>query len=171
MFPLHLPTKLILISATEDGESLVKEIAELLISQDKTFSIAESCTGGKISSIITSYSGSSIFFSGGIIAYSNQAKINQLSVKNKDLAKYSAVSEKVAMQMAEGVKKQFQSDYAIATTGYAGPKGEKVGQVFISFSSEEKTIALKFFFEGERKEIVNKISIKALSIFLSEIKK
>ena len=73
--------------------------------------------------------------------------------------------------MAEGIKNQFLADYAIATTGYAGPEGEKVGQVFIAFSSEEKTLALACFFEGERKEIVNKASIKALCILLSEIKK
>ena len=159
------------MSATEKWQSLVQEIAELQISQNKTLSVAESCTGGKISFIITSDSGSSNFFKGGIIAYSNQVKINKLRVRQKDLEKHSAISEKVAMQMAEGIKNEFLADYAIATTGYAGPEGEKVGQVFIAFSSEEKTFASTCFFEGERKEIVNKASIKALSILLSEIKK
>ena len=159
------------MSATEKGKSWVKEIAKLLISQNKTLSVAESCTGGKISSIITSVSGSSNFLKGGIIAYSNQVKIDSLAVKQKDLEKHSAVSEKVAMQMAEGIKNQFQTDYAIATTGYAGPKGEKVGQVFIAFASAEKTIVVECSFEGERKEIVNKASIKTLTILLSEIKK
>ena len=137
----------------------------------KTLSVAESCTGGKISSAITSISGSSNFLKGGIIAYSNQVKIDSLAVKQKDLEKHSAVSEKVAMQMAEGIKNQFLADYAIATTGYAGPKGKKVGQVFIAFSSAEKSIVMECFFEGERKEIVNEASIKALTILLSEIKK
>ena len=81
--PLHLPTKFTLMSATEKGQSLVQEIAKLLISQNKTLSVAESCTGGKISSIITSVSGSSNFFKGGIIAYSNQVKINKLRVYTK----------------------------------------------------------------------------------------
>ena len=171
MCPLHLPTKFTLMSATEKGQSLVKEISELLISKNKSLSVAESRTGGNISSITTSVSGSSNFFKGGIIAYSNQVKIDSLAEKQKDLEKHSAVSEKVAMQMAEGMKKQFQSDYAIATTGYAGPKGERVGQVFIAFASSEKSIVMECFFEGERKEIVNKASIKALSILLSEIKK
>ena len=112
-----------------------------------------------------------ILFKGGIIAYSNQVKIDSLAVKQKDLEKHSAVSEKVAMQMAEGIKNQFLVDYAIATTGYAGPEGEKVGQVFIAFSSNIETLASAIFFEGERKEIVNKASIKTLSILLSEIKK
>ena len=159
------------MSATEKGQSLVQEIAELLISQNKTLSVAESCTGGKISSIITSVSGSSNFFKGGIIAYSNQVKINKLRVRQKDLEKHSAISEKVAMQMAEGIKNEFLADYAIATTGYAGPEGEKVGQVFIAFASTKKTIVVECFFEGERKEIVNKASIKTLTILLSEIKK
>ena len=70
----------------------MREIAELLISQKKTLSIAESCTGGKISSIITSFSGSSNFFKGGVIAYSNQVKMNQLNVNQKDLELHSAVS-------------------------------------------------------------------------------
>ena len=85
MFPLHLPTKFTLMSAIEKGQFLAQEIAELLISQNKTLSVAESCTGGKISSIITSIFGSSDFFKGGIIAYSNQVKIDQLRVRKKDL--------------------------------------------------------------------------------------
>ena len=83
MYLLHLPTKFTLMSVTEKGQSLVQEIAELLISQNKTLSVAESCTGGKISSIITSVSGSSNFFKGGIIAYSNQVKINKLRVRQR----------------------------------------------------------------------------------------
>ena len=171
MFPLHLPTKFTLMSATEKGQSLVKEISELLISQNKTLSVAESCTGGKISSIITSIFGSSDFFKGGIIAYSNQVKIDQLRVRKKDLEKYSAVSEKVAMQMAEGIKNQFLVDYAIATTGYAGPEGEKVGQVFIALSSSKGTIVKECFFRGERREIVTQSAIEALTLFHTEIKK
>ena len=153
------------------SKCIVQEISEILITQKKTLSVAESCTGGKISSAITSVSGSSNYFKGALIAYSNSIKINQLAVKVEDIQKHSSVSEKVAMQMAEGIKNQFQTDYAIATTGYAGPKGEKVGQVFIAFASAEKTIVVECFFEGERKEIVNKASIKTLTILLSEIKK
>ena len=153
------------------SKCIVQEISEILIAQKKTLSVAESCTGGKISSAITSVSGSSNYFRGALIAYSNSIKINQLAVKVEDIQKHSSVSEKVAMQMAEGIKNQFQTDYAIATTGYAGPKGEKVGQVFIAFSSSEKSIVMECFFEGERKEIVNEASIKALTILLSEIKK
>ena len=170
-YHLLSPTKFTLMSVTEKGQSLVKEIARLLISQNKSLSVAESCTGGKISSIITSFSGSSNFFKGGLIAYSNSVKTDQLAVKVEDIQKYSAVSEKVAIQMAEGIKNQFLADYAIATTGYAGPNGEKVGQVFIAFSSNIKTIVKECFFKGERKEIVNEAAIETLTILLAEIKK
>ena len=153
------------------SKCIVQEISEILTAQKKTLSVAESCTGGKISSAITSVSGSSNYFKGALIAYSNSIKIDQLAVKIKDIQKYSVVSEKVAMQMAEGIRNQFQTHYAIATTGYAGPKGEKVGQVFIAFASAEKAIVMECLFEEERKEIVNEASIKALTILLSEIKK
>ena len=153
------------------SKCIVQEIGEILIAQKKTLSVAESCTGGKISSAITSVSGSSNYFKGALIAYSNSIKINQLAVKVEDIQEHSSASEKVAMQMAEGIKNQFQTDYTIATTGYAGPKGDKVGQVFIAFASAEKAIVMECFFEGGRKEIVNKASIKALTILLSEIKK
>ena len=88
-----------------------------------------------------------------------------------DLEKYSAVSEKVAMQMAEGIKNQFLVDYAIATTGYAGPEGEKVGQVFIALSSSKRTIVKECFFRGKRRKIVTQAAIEALTLFHTEIKK
>ena len=91
------------------SKCIVQEIGEILIAQKKTLSVAESCTGGKISSAITSVSGSSNYFRGALIAYSNSIKINQLAVKIKDIQKYSVVSEKVAKQMAEGIRNQFQS--------------------------------------------------------------
>ena len=108
----------------DKNQSIIQEIGKILRTKNKTLSTAESCTGGKISSIITSVAGSSDYFKGGIIAYSNEVKINQLGVSSTDIEKGSAVSEKVAGQMAEGTKKQLQTDFALATTGYAGPKGE-----------------------------------------------
>ena len=159
------------MSVNENWQALVKEIAAFLTAQKKTVAVAESCTGGNIAAMLTSFSGSSNFFDGGIIAYSEKVKNIQLQVKKQDIKKYSAVSEQVALQMAVGVKRQFQSDYALATTGYAGPKGEKVGQVFISFASKGKNHVTSHLFEGERKEIVHKAAVQALRILLSEIKK
>ena len=151
------------MSINNNWQSLVNTIAGLLTAQNKTVAVAESCTAGNIAVMLTSVSGSSNFFEGGVIAYSNKVKINQLQVKKQDIVKYSSVSESVVRQMAEGVKRQFQSDYAIATTGYAGPTGNNVGQVFIAFSSEEGTLVSSCLFEGERKQIVDKASMKALS--------
>ena len=159
------------MSFSDKNQSIVKEIGEILRAQSKTLAVAESCTGGKISSIITSVAGSSNYFKGGVIAYSNQVKINQLGVSSTDIEKGSAVSGKVASQMVEGAKKQLQTDFALATTGYAGPKGEKVGQVFIGITTPEKTIVNECFLTGNRKEIVNKAALKALTLFLYEIKK
>ena len=159
------------MSSTDKWQSLVKEITVLLVAQNKTVAVAESCTGGSISTMLTFFAGSSNFFAGGVIAYSNKVKVNLLAVQQEDLVKYSAVSEQVAKQMADGVRRQLQSDYAIATTGYAGPDGDKVGQVFLAFSSKEKHHTTSHFFEGEREEIVNKASVKVLRILLSEIKK
>ena len=113
------------MSINNNWQSLVNTIAGLLTAQNKTVAVAESCTAGNIAVMLTSVSGSSNFFEGGVIAYSNKVKINQLQVKKQDTVKYSSVSESVVRQMAEGVKRQFQSDYAIATTGYAGPTGTR----------------------------------------------
>ncbi|OUV76095.1 MAG: hypothetical protein CBC83_01015 [Flavobacteriales bacterium TMED123] len=159
------------MSPNDNWQTLVKEIAAFLTAQKNTISVAESCTAGNIATMLTSLSGSSNFFEGGIIAYSEKAKINQLQVKNQDIKKYSAVSEQVAQQMVVGVKSQFQSDYALATTGYAGPTGDKVGQVFIAFAAKEEIYVSSHLFEGARKEIVCQAAVKALSILLSEIKK
>lgn len=159
------------MSINNNWQSLVNTIAGLLTAQNKTVAVAESCTAGNIAVMLTSVAGSSNFFEGGVIAYSNKVKINQLQVKKQDIVKYSSVSESVVRQMAEGVKRQFQSDYAIATTGYAGPTGNNVGQVFIAITSKERSCIIDCFFDGKRKAIIYKASIKALSSFLSEIKK
>ncbi len=152
------------------NQSVVKEIAVLLIAKNKTLSIAESCTAGSISKNLTSISGSSNYFEGGIIAYSNQVKINQLSVSAEDINKFSAVSKKVVEQMARGVKEKFSTDYAVATSGYAGPDGEKVGQVFIAVSSSKKVVVKGFLFVGKREEIIVQTTNQALLLLLSEIK-
>ncbi|MBC8266114.1 MAG: CinA family protein [Flavobacteriales bacterium] len=135
-----------------------------------TISTAESCTSGSLATILTSFPGSSDYFEGGIIAYSNKVKINQLGVSVDDIQKYSAVCEKVAKQMAEGVRANLKTDYAIATTGYAGPKGERVGQVFVALASSKKTIIKEYFFKGNRKEIIYKAVCETLAILLREIK-
>ena len=159
------------MSVVGKEQALVQEISRLLIAQKKTVAVAESCTGGNIASMLTSVPGSSAFFEGGVIAYSNKVKIYQLQVELNHIVKHSAVSDQVAKEMADGIRLQLQSDFAVSTTGYAGPGGDKVGQVFIAFSSKEVSYVVEYLFEGDRKAIIDKTSFKALSILASEIKK
>ena len=148
------------MSINNNWQSLVNTIAGLLTAQNKTVAVAESCTAGNIAVMLTSVAGSSNFFKGGIIAYSNKVKINQLQVKKQDIVKHSSVSESVVRQMAEGVKRQFQSDYAIATTGYAGPTGDNVGQVFIAITSKERSCIIDCFLMGKEKRLFVRQALK-----------
>ncbi len=131
-------------------------LEELLLDKQLTLSTAESCTGGKIASLITLIPGSSRYFKGSVVAYSNEVKQNLLGVSGEDLEKYGAVSETVVLQMANGVKHAIKTSCAIATSGIAGPDGgspeKPVGTVWIAASCNEKTIARKFQFTGNREE-------------------
>tara|TARA_B100001142_G_C14310319_1_gene646374 strand:- start:7 stop:486 length:480 start_codon:yes stop_codon:yes gene_type:complete len=159
------------MSFSERSHHLIKKVSDILIRKKKSLAIAESCTGGKIASLITSFPGSSLYFNGGIVAYNNSIKINQLGVDLVDLKKYSAVSDKVAIQMANKIRNKFSADLSISTTGYAGPDGNKVGQVFIAFSTSEKEYVKEFLFKGSRLDIIDESVYQGLSILLSKIKK
>ena len=149
---------------------LAKSIATILTEKKLTLSTAESCSAGGLSFSICSVPGSSIYFLGGIIAYSNKSKHRELNVNLDDLRKYSEVSEVVAKQMSIGVKNRFDSDFSIATTGYAGPKGDSVGKVFISISTPEKTTINEYLFKGTREEITSQIIENSLQNLNSQIK-
>ena len=159
------------MSFSKRSHHLIKKVSDILLSKRKSLAIAESCTGGKIASLITSSSGSSLYFKGGIVAYSNSIKIKQLGVDIEDIEKYSAVSDKVAIQMANKIRNKFSVDYSISTTGYAGPDGNKVGQVFIACSTSEKVYVKEFLFEGSRIDIIDKTVYHGLKILFSKIKK
>ena len=137
---------------------------------NKTFAIAESCTGGLTSSKITDLSGSSQFFMGGVITYSNQAKIDLLGVNPQSLEDHGAVSAEVATQMAEGVRHKFKTDYAISITGIAGPTGETkdkpLGLVYIGFANEFQSGAKMFQMPGDRIRRKERFSDTALLILL-----
>jgi len=132
----------------------LSDLSKALKEKNLTIATAESATGGLIASNLTNISGSSDYFDRGLITYSNKAKIKLLGVSESDLKKYGAVSKIIAEQMAEGARKNSCVDIAVSTTGIAGPTGgskeKPVGTVFIGFSSEEKTIAKKFQFNGNR---------------------
>jgi len=139
-----------------DNDSLETVIAQILKATNKTIATAESCTGGRIAHTITSVSGSSEYFKGGIVAYSNQAKINTLNVKNETVEKFGAVSQQVVEEMAIGAVKLFDTDYAIATSGIAGPTGgtdeKPVGTTWIAVANKNTVVAKKYTF-GTRRDI------------------
>jgi nicotinamide-nucleotide amidase len=134
------------------AESIVKKLKKKKV----TLSVAESITGGGIGSAITDISGSSDVFVGGLISYSDELKIKELGVPAKVLKKHTAVSEEVAIAMAEGARKKFKTDYAIATTGVAGPGkayGQKAGTVWIAISSKNNSVAIPLLLSGDRSAI------------------
>ncbi|HEY4800193.1 MAG TPA: competence/damage-inducible protein A [Bacteroidia bacterium] len=152
----------------KEPETLEKTIGELLRKKNKTIAVAESCTGGYISHLITSISGSSDYFKGSVIAYSNEVKIKELDVKLKTLSDNGAVSKEVAVQMAEGVRKNLNADIGISTTGIAGPAGgsreKPVGTVFIAICQKNKTICDKFLFGNDRERNIRRAALTTLSL-------
>jgi|TARA_B110000902_G_scaffold38330_1_gene40724 nicotinamide-nucleotide amidase len=149
-------------------DSLEGVIGQLLNKNNLTLATAESCTGGYLAHMITSVPGSSRYFKGSVIAYSNEVKIAQLGVRAEDLKQHGAVSEEVAKAMAEGVRKELNADIAIATTGIAGPDGgtveKPVGTVWIAYSDKYKTLAKKFNFSRDRTFIVHWSALAALNM-------
>ena len=150
------------------ADSLEGVIGQLLNKNNLTLATAESCTGGYLAHMITSVPGSSRYFKGSVIAYSNEVKTAQLGVSTEDLLQQGAVSEEVAKAMAEGIRKALNADIAIATTGIAGPDGgtveKPVGTVWIAYSDKYKTLAKKFNFSRDRTFIVHWSALAALNM-------
>jgi len=159
------------IVAFEDIQ-IEKLVGNLLKSKGLMAATAESCTGGNIAHQFTSIPGSSEFFKGSVVAYSNEIKINILQVSAEDLESMGAVSQTVVEQMAVGVRKLLKSDVSIATSGIAGPTGgtveKPVGTVWIAVSSEMKTISREFHFGALREQNILRSSQAAL-LMLKEI--
>jgi len=139
------------------SDSLEKCIGVLLQKKGWTVSVAESCTGGLVSDLITNVPGSSRYFRGGIVSYSIEAKARHLGIPIKYIERYGVVSAQVAKRMAEGVRKAFPSDFGLSTTGVAGPGGGTrkipVGAVFIALSYRKETIVKRLRLRGSRREI------------------
>ena len=137
---------------------MLKNIIQFLKKEKQTLSVAESITGGNLSSSFISESGASSFFLGSVVTYSKNSKIEILNISSEDLQNNSLVSEYVSKNMAESCKKLFKSSYSISTTGNAGPKTNdsvsNVGQVFISVASKSGIFTEEFNFKGNRKEII-----------------
>ena len=162
-----------IIIGFESSNPIEKEIGKKLIQFNHTVSTAESLTGGLISSRLTSIPGSSNYFKGSVVAYNTLVKKNVLKVNADLILKHSVVSVEVANEMALGDKKIFDTDYAIATTGNAGPsKGDSdqsVGKVFISISTPTDLKSFEFNFGKNREKNVYKTVNKALELFFSEL--
>jgi len=149
-----------------DNQTLEKVILDILKIQNKKLAVAESCTGGYISHLITKVPGASSFFNGSIVSYTNEVKTYSLNVNEVDIDKYSEVSETVVEQMAKGVLENLKSDYSIATTGYAGPDGgneeNPIGSVWIAVANKEKVISRKFQLGDNRERVIERASLNAL---------
>ena len=150
-----------------------KKLTELLISKNMSIAVAESCTGGLLSSSLTSIPGASSYFNCGFITYSNESKIKMLNVDSQTIELFGAVSERVAFEMAVGAGQHSQSDLAISVTGIAGPSGgtaeKPVGMVCFGFYVEGEVSTTTQFFSGVRSEIVSESITFALTELTSKI--
>ncbi|AXT53327.1 CinA family nicotinamide mononucleotide deamidase-related protein [Aquimarina sp. BL5] len=162
-----------IIVGYEEDESIELMIGKILASRGQFLAVAESCTGGKISQSITAYAGSSSFFKGGAVTYATQSKTDLLGVDRDLIKQYTVTSNEVAKAMALGVKNKFKSDYAIATTGNAGPsKGDgdvEVGTVFIAIATPDRVFSEKFVFSNLRERTIGKAVNKSFEMLFNEI--
>ena len=151
-----------------DDDTLPGVIGEVMRRNNFRLSVAESCTGGNIAHLITSVPGSSDYFNGGVVAYSNEVKQNILGVQQNVLKQHGAVSEEVVTQMASGVKKSLKTGFSIATSGIAGPGGgtpqKPVGTIWIAIATPDKVISQKFLFGNDRKRNIVRSSFIALNM-------
>lgn len=158
-----------------EDASVQQLVHQILTSRDKTLAVAESCTGGTIASRFTAIAGSSAYFLAGVVAYANEAKRDILGVNYDDIMSYGAVSEIVARQMAEGARRITGADYAIATTGIAGPSGgsaeKPVGTVWIAVATPTHTIAAMRPSGTDRGQIINRASAYAIEMLYKELKR
>lgn len=154
-------------------KNLCSELLKAL--NGRTFSTAESCTGGGIGTAFTAVPGSSAAYKGGVISYCDWVKEHVLGVPADLLLKKGAVSEETATAMAEGVRKQLCTTVAISVTGIAGPDSDEfqtpVGTVYVGFASEKTAYAKKFLFSGDRESIRQQAIRSALELLLYECKR
>jgi nicotinamide-nucleotide amidase len=158
----------------ENEESLEMVVGRLLVQKGQTLCTAESCTGGEIAHLITSVPGSSRYFKGSVIAYANSAKTRLLRVPGEIIDKYGAVSKETVELMAAGARDLFDTDFAVATSGIAGPEGgsteKPVGTIWICVSSGCKNIVEKYTYGNDRVINIRRFSFAALNLLRKQIK-
>lgn len=157
----------------ENEDTFEVVIGKLLKERGQTISTFESCTGGRIAEMITSVPGSSEYYKGSVIAYDNNVKIELLGISRLLIDRFGAVSEQVVIKMAEGGRKLLKTDFAVATSGIAGPDGgtesKPVGTIWISVTSKKRTTAEKLVFGSDRITNINRFSIAALNLVRMQI--
>ena len=149
---------------------LSKELSDKFWKEGLTLSTAESCTSGSIAAVITAIPGSSHFYKGGVVAYSDEVKMNLLGVNPETLASHGAVSEETVIEMVKGAMKSMNSDCAVATSGIAGPTGgtpdKPVGTIWIAASRGEKVITMKTSGDEGRNKNIENATLNALQMLL-----
>jgi len=154
------------------ARNMAKEIeyllGDLLLEKHKTIAVAESCTGGLVSGLVTNVPGCSKYFLGGIVAYSNQSKLELLKISETVIQSNGPVSRACANEMAQNVRKILRADIGVGITGIAGPGGgtdaNPVGSVYVAVSDGSKTVCKLFKIEGDRGEIREKSGLSALKM-------
>ena len=157
-----------------EGATMQSLVHEVMRERGLTLAVAESCTGGTIASLFTAMAGASAYFLGGVVAYANEVKRDVLGVNYDDIMTHGAVSETVARQMAEGVRRTTGADYAIATTGIAGPTGgskaKPVGTVWMAVATPTHTVAVMRNSGLDRGQIISRASAYAIELLYKELK-
>ena len=153
-------------------KKISQKIVKLLSKMNLKISFAESCTGGLLSSSITSISGSSKIFTIGLVTYSNQSKINILKVPKRIIIKHGAVSYETCLSMVKNLNKISKTNISVSITGVAGPKGgtkqKPVGLVYIGIKKSNKTLVKRYIFKNKKRNLIQKTSVnKALNLILS----
>ena len=158
---------------TSELLTVLNDVHARLIAEQQTVSVAESCTGGLLGAALTERPGSSAYFLGGIQAYANSVKEQLLGVSHETLFSFGAVSEEVASEMALGVQRLTGSDWALSTTGIAGPDGgsedKPVGTVWVSVADSAGVHSQKLLLDGDRSNVRNHTVLEALSMLLERL--
>ncbi|MXV15261.1 competence/damage-inducible protein A [Hufsiella ginkgonis] len=159
---------------TDEDKPLEKALLDLMESKRLTLSVAESCTGGYLSHLITQHPGCSSVFVGGTVTYSNQLKQSVLGVLPETLAEKGAVSQETVTEMAEGARKNFGSDFAVAISGVAGPDGgtpqKPVGTVWVAVAGKNETVTKLFKFGNRRAQNIERAAVNAIILLLARVK-
>lgn len=170
-----LPATVLPYIISFSDEDILDIVIKNLIYSGKSISFAESCTGGKFAAMFSERPGASNYFKGGMVTYATESKINILGVNRATIEKHSVVSAEVAIEMAVRAREQFGSDYAIASTGNAGPsKGDsdvELGTVFLALATENDVLVEKFNFGQPREKVINSALAKGLKLIYNQILK